>query len=58
MISKIKKTYLILIALFILLIFPTTIFANESEPNISSKSVLLIDNKTSKKIFLLLKIQI
>lgn len=51
MISKIKKTYLILIALFILLIFPTTIFANESEPNISSKSVLLIDNKTNKVLY-------
>lgn len=48
---KIKKLFVPLIMLIFILLSSITVFADNSEPNLTAKSVILIDNRTKKILY-------
>lgn len=48
---KIKKLYVLLIILILILLNPIITFANTEEPDLTAKAAILIDNRTKKVIY-------
>ena len=48
---KIKKIFVPLIMLIFILLSSVTVLADNSEPNLTAKSVILIDNRTKKILY-------